>query len=140
MKIILCGSLTFYKEIRKLDKNLQKLGHVVTVPMGVSLIEQKKHVKSKTSKQRIAAEKKYDFIRNHLRKIETSDAIVVANFDKHGVKGYIGGNTFLEIGYAYYLRKPIYFLNPIPKMIYTLELAAMKPVVLYGELTKLKPD
>jgi nucleoside 2-deoxyribosyltransferase len=138
MKIALCGSLTFHKQMRVLEKKLRQLGHVVLTPKGISMIEKEGYVKSKTIKERIAAEAKYDFIRGHLRKVEEADAILVANYDKNGVKNYVGGNTFLEVGYAYYLRKPIYFLNPVPEMIYTLELAAMKPIILNGDLTKLQ--
>ncbi len=137
MNIALCGSLTFHKEMRDLQRTLEAKGHTVFVPKSFDLIEQEGFVKPKTVAERLAAEAKYDFIREHFKKIEKADVVLVANFDKDGVASYIGGNTFLEVGYAYYLRKPIYFLNPVPDMIYTLELAAMRPTVLDGDITKL---
>ena len=76
-----------------------------------------------------------DAIREHWEVIQNSDKVLILNYDKHGIPGYIGGNSFLEMGFAYILRKPIYLLNPIPKMpYYETEIIAMKPVVLNGEL------
>jgi nucleoside 2-deoxyribosyltransferase len=80
----------------------------------------------------------YDFIREHFRKIEKSDGILILNYEKKGIAGYIGGNTFLEMGYAFGLRKRIYLLYPVPEMDYSVEMHAMKPVVLHGDLTKLQ--
>ncbi|KKT71502.1 MAG: hypothetical protein UX09_C0021G0005 [Candidatus Uhrbacteria bacterium GW2011_GWE2_45_35] len=80
----------------------------------------------------------HDLIREHFNKIEKSDAIFVANFEKNGVLGYIGGNTFLEIGLAFYLRKPIYLLNELPEKIgYQEELLAMQPVVIGEDWNKI---
>lgn len=137
MKIALCGSLTFHKEMRSLQHVLEEKGFTVFVPKSFDLIEQKGFKKPETVKERLAAEAKYDFIREHFDKIKKSDVVLVANYDKKGIAGYIGGNTFLEIGYGYYLHKQIYFLHEIPAMIYTLELAAMRPTILNGDLSKL---
>lgn len=70
-------------------------------------------------------------------KIEKSDAILVINYAKKGITNYIGGNTFLEIGLAFWLGKKIYLLNPIPDMDYMTEMYAMQPTVLNGDLTKI---
>jgi hypothetical protein len=64
--------------------------------------------------------------------------VLVLNYEKKGVPGYIGGNTFLEMGFAYVLDKPIYLLHPIPQMGYTDEIEAMQPVVLDGDLKGLE--
>ena len=70
--------------------------------------------------------------------IKTADAILIANYDKKGIKNYIGGNTFLEIGFAHVLGKAIYILNDIPNCSYTEEIKIMQPIVLKGDLLKLK--
>ena len=45
----------------------------------------------------------------------------------------------MEMGFAYYLKKPIYILNDIPKnMIYTEEIIGVKPIVLRGNLRKIR--
>ena len=76
-------------------------------------------------------------IKRYYKIIQNSDAVLVLNFDKNGIKNYIGGNTFLEMGFAYVLNKPIYLVNPIPDMIYTDEIKAMQPKILNGDLGKI---
>lgn len=138
MTIALCGSLHFYEEMRVLEKQLNSMGHRVFVPKSFDFIERKEFSKPKTIEERLLAEKKFDFIREHFRQIEQADAILVANYDKKEIAGYVGGNTFLEMGIAFYLGKKIYFLNPVPDMEYSkLEMHAMKPIILDGDLSKI---
>ncbi|MBU2052166.1 hypothetical protein KKH13_03095 [Patescibacteria group bacterium] len=137
MIISICASLQFVKEMRQAEKQLQLLGHQVLVPKSLKMIEKQGFVKPKTVKQRLAAEAKHNFLGEHFRKIKKSEAILVVNPPKNGIKDYIGGNTFLEMGVAFYLGKPIYLMYDIPKMDYELELQAMKPIVLHGDLTRL---
>lgn len=132
MTITVCGSLTFHKEIRAAQRALEKLGHRALVPKSIRLIEEEGYRKPQTVKERLAAEKKYNFIGEHFKKIEEADAILVVNPEKHGIADYIGGNTFLEMGIAYYLGKKIYVLYDLPDMEYKLELFSMKPVCLHG--------
>jgi hypothetical protein len=51
----------------------------------------------------------------HFEKIKRCDGILVLNYDKGKSKGYIGGSTFAEIVLAFYFKKPIYLVNPIPR-------------------------
>jgi len=80
----------------------------------------------------------HDLIRNHFREIEKSEAILVLNYSKGRAKNYIGGNTLMEMGYAFYLNKKIFLLNPIPYQSYRDEIVAMQPKVLKGDLGKIK--
>ena len=57
--------------------------------------------------------------------------------EKNNIKNYIGGNSFLEMGFAHILNKKIFILNDIPEMIYTDEIEAMQPIALRGDLTKI---
>ena len=141
MIIAVCGSLQFARQMREMQKKLQEMGHTALVPKSLDLIELKGFKKPTTVEERLKAEAAYDFIREHFRKIEKSDAILVVNLDKKGIKGYIGGNTFLEMGIAFYLGKKIYLLNAIPDMDYAkLEMHAMHPIVLKGNLSNLPSD
>ncbi|MBD3311513.1 MAG: hypothetical protein GF349_03385 [Candidatus Magasanikbacteria bacterium] len=91
-------------------------------------------------KESLKLEQKYeqDAMREHWSTIKNSDAILVLNYEKHGIPGYIGGNSFLEMGWAYILKKPIYLLNPIPKIpYYETEIIAMKPTVIHGDFSKI---
>ena len=138
MTIAICGSLQFHKEMRDIQKKLEKLDHNVLAPQSLDLIEKEGFVKPLTVAGRLAAEAKYDFIREHFRKIEQSNAVLIVNLEKNGIPGYIGGNTFLEMGMAFYFGKKIYLLNHIPEMEYAkLEMHAMKPIILNGDLSKI---
>jgi len=142
MKITICGSLNFTHEIDNLRKKLEELGHDVTVP-----ISSEKILKGEFSLDEIKREKeegkfseraiKMDAIRVYFEKIQEADAIVVANFDKKDISHYIGGNSFLEMGFAHVLNKKIFLLYPIPSMIYKDELEAMQPVILDGDFSKI---
>ncbi len=117
---------------------LESLKHFVVVPMGT---DEELPVESRPGISRdelVVAKIEYDFIRRHFANIEQSDAILILNFPKNKIDGYIGGNTFLEMGYAFGLRKKIYTLCSIPAMDYEAEMHAMQPIVLNGDLTKIK--
>jgi len=88
---------------------------------------------------RVKAKKELELISEHFKKIEKSDAILVVNITKREIENYVGANTFLEIGFAHYIDKKIYFLNPIPDQPYILdELQTIEPIVLHGDLEKLQ--
>lgn len=72
-----------------------------------------------------------------MKKSKKAILLLIVNVDKKGIKGYIGGNSFLEMGFAHVLNKPIYLLCNIPKMEYTDEIRAMQPVVLNGNYSKI---
>lgn len=73
---------------------------------------------------------KENAMRSHFKKIDQADAILVANYTKKGVDGYIGANTFLEIGYAFSQHKKIFLVNPLPKDLpHMEELLGMKPTI-----------
>lgn len=66
------------------------------------------------------------------------NVILVLNLDKKGISNYIGGNTFLEMGFAHVLNKTIYLYNNIPDILYTDEINTMKPIIIGGDLLKIK--
>ena len=80
-----------------------------------------------------------DAIREFWNSMQGADAVLVMNFDKHGIKNYIGGNTLMEIGFAHVLDQKIFLLNPIPEMQYCKsEIEAVKLVVINGDFLLLK--
>jgi nucleoside 2-deoxyribosyltransferase len=137
MTITICGSMQFHEKMRDVRRTVEAMGHTVYVPKSLELMETEGFVHPTTDEARISAKIEYDFIREHFRKIEKSDAILVVNYDKKDVRYYIGGNTFLEMGYAFGLGKKIYLLYPVPAMDYRTEMHAMQPVVLDGDLGKI---
>lgn len=137
MRISICGSISFYDEMSKLSKQLEELGFMeVLWPNGIGADE--KFYKENSGLQETAERKiEQDFINKHYHKILKSDCIIVANYEKKGIEGYIGGNSFLEMGFAFVLGKPIFLVNPIPDVSYQSEILGMKPIVLNGDLTKI---
>jgi len=135
-KIIICGSISAAAEIISVQKKLEERGYEVETPEGV------KHLgmwgEDATTEEKTDRKIKYDLIRLYYEKIKTSDIVLVVNPEKKGIAGYIGGNTFLEMGFAHILRKPIYCLYAIPDVSYTSEILAMQPIVLNGDLGKLQ--
>jgi hypothetical protein len=137
MKITVCGSMTFYVEMRAVKDGLEVLGHEVCLPIENFEdipIEAQADI---TEEEIVNAKIEYDFIRKHFRNIEQSDVILVLNYEKKGIPGYIGGNTFLEMGHAFGMKKTIYLMYPIPEMEYLTEMKAMQPIVIDGDLTKI---
>jgi nucleoside 2-deoxyribosyltransferase len=80
---------------------------------------------------------KDDLIKRYYNKINEADAILVLNIEKKGIANYIGGNTFLEMGFAYVLNKKIYLFNNIPELSYKDEMVAMQPLILNGDFSKI---
>lgn len=136
MIITICGSMQFYQEMGQIQAMLEEKGHTVLVPKDFYVLAQNEAFMA-NDEERITSKIEHDFIREHFRKIEQADVVLILNYEKKGVPGYIGGNTFLEMGHAFGLNKKIYLLYPVPKMDYSVEMHSMKPVVLHGDLSKL---
>lgn len=78
------------------------------------------------------ATKKQGLIQQHLNKINTSDAILVFNQEKKGVAGYIGGNSLMEMAFAYAQGIEIFLLHDAHAMGYADEIYGMQPIALNG--------
>jgi len=135
MTITLCGSLKFMDEIEGIDKKLKALGHRTFLPIktpGIDYWDKNYHLM-------IEPPKRFGLFGKHMKMIEQSDAILVANFPKGEIENYIGANTFIEMAFARYLGKKVFLLNPLPNQYYIAdELESMEPVVLDGNLKKIK--
>lgn len=143
MHIVVCGSLVFAHEMGSLRDELVKLGHEVTIPhtaesilRGEDSLEDIKQRKEDGTHHELTSER--DAIRRYHKVIEGADAVLIANYEKKGVPGYIGGNSFLEMGFAHVLHKPLYTLFDLPDLSYADEMIAMKPKILNEDLSKIK--
>lgn len=143
MKIAISASLDFSYEIKKIADKLLEKNHKVIIPLTaekilndeLTLEEIKKEKENgKISKRAI----KYNVLKYYFKKIKESDSVLVLNLDKKGIKNYIGGSVLLEMGFAHILDKKIFLLNPIPDMIYKDEIITMQPVILFGDLNKIR--
>jgi len=151
MKITICGSIGFYKEMEIMKSELLTLGHEVKIPeLALEFPQEFGSGKKVYFGQYIESnggidafhpthkiwDLKEGAINDHYQKIDWADAILVVNHEKRGIPGYIGGNTLIEIGVSFYQKKPIYILNPVSsELSYKQEIYGMKPVFLNGNLT-----
>lgn len=126
--------MKFHEEMKEIRDALEVIGHTVFVPKDLDDPEVNE-ANLVSDEEKISAKIEHDFIREHFRKIEGTDAILVLNYEKNGIPGYIGGNTFLEIGLAFWLEKKIFFMYPVPEMDYVTEMASMQPTVINGDLS-----
>jgi hypothetical protein len=136
MKIFICSSKHLYQKIPRIREELEKRGHKITLPN--SYEDPLKEEEMKKKGQEVHAKWKGRMIRLQTKKVQENDAILVLNFDKNEQLNYIGGATFLEIFKAFELRKKIFLFNSISRSIFEDELRAMKPIILNGDLSKIK--
>jgi hypothetical protein len=132
MKITICGSMAFAKEMLEIKQKLEEQNHIVIVPANTD----------KYANGTIDVENKWekielDVIRVYFDEIKKTDAILVINKDKNNIKNYVGGNSLIEIAFAHVLNKKVFLLNPIPQINYSDEIEAMNPVILNNDLSKI---
>lgn len=131
MKITLCSSAKFFERLRDIKAALEAKGHEVFLPS-----MQNYHHLEETALAKI----QYNLIKDHFAKIDRSDAIYVVNYEKNGIRGYIGGSVLLEMGKAFDKGVPIFFMDDIPKESpYREEIIAMQPIVIGENFDKLVP-
>ena len=134
MKVCICCSLSFTNEVLEIAKKLEALGHEVLLPNSVI-----NRAIEKPDFDPVKAKVATNAVKNHLDKVKACDAVLVCNYDKKGVKNYIGANTFIEIAGAHYFDKPIYALNALPEQEYISdELLSFDIKVINGDLAKIR--
>lgn len=141
MKIMICGSMAFAKEMLGAKKELEKNGHEVFVPIDAQDCASNPELKCDFEND-LGKELEHCFAKDALRdgldKIEESDAIIHLNYPKNGIDGYIGPSGLMEIGLAFHLKKKIFLINEVDKnQKYALEVLLTKPIVINGDLSKL---
>jgi len=147
VRVTLCGSIAFFDEMVEVKKKLEKRGFVVKMPPNElkgengEIITAKKYYELRKSSGEKAAwiwERKAEAIDWHYQKVDWADIILVLNYDKRGIENYIGANTLMEMGLAFFLKKVIYLLNKVPEIGSREEILGMKPIILNGDLSRIK--
>lgn len=150
MKIVLVGSMIFLDQINGIKSQLENLGHVVTAP---TLTQEEIETGADTFMDYIESQGGIEKVlpNNEIWKIKEkamlqyktiidgTDALLVCNFDKSEKKNRIGGNSFMEMGYAFFTGKKIYVLQDPPYGDDKIEeILGMRPVFLNGSIEDLK--
>jgi nucleoside 2-deoxyribosyltransferase len=120
MIITICASIKFYSQILEVKKLLEEMNHEVLIPPNrvkndqgesISVLEyyqtRKNDVENNINKDWVW-QRKREAIEWHFEKVHKADVILVLNYDKNGIANYVGGNTLMEMGVAFWLKKPIY--------------------------------
>jgi len=137
MKIGIISSMHHSEEVLKIKEGLEKLGHQVFCSKFINNFIGK----NDEEKEQIKLDQKYnlDAIKEHWEVIQKVDAVLAVNLERKGIKNYVGGNSFLELDFAYVLNKKIFLYNPIPEIhFYDTEIIAMRPIIINGDLTKIQ--
>lgn len=142
MIITICSSLNFTKEIDVVAGQLRNEGHHVYIPKtaeeiingNISLEQIKKEKETGEISKRAAS---FDAIKTHYDKIMKSDAILVINIEKNGVRDYIGPSVFLEMGFAHVLGKRIFLWNNVPSVPWTDEMMSMNLHIISHDIGKI---
>lgn len=140
MKITICGSVTFRKEMVDAKNKLNEMGHegIIHQVMEDLALGRNPELMKRVDEEHAKVKRECGFIKWYHDSITNSDAILVLNYDKNGIKNYIGGNTLMEIGFAHVNGKKIFLLNPPPEEVsYAEEINAMVDSVLDGDLNKI---
>jgi len=134
MRIYIAGSMFFAKEFVKTKEVLERMGFIADFAPDtyecinnpeLNLNENLEHCE------------RMDIMRACFEIQEKCDSLIVLNYKKEDLEGYIGVNSLIEMGLAYYLRQKIFLLYPPPnkeKARYYTEVMLMKPIILNGKL------
>ncbi len=126
--ICLCSSRKFFDELKNVKSELEKLGYKVLLPSMRNPQDDDTYFRE--GREMEFAKIHHDLIKEHFRKIENSDAVLVCNWDNNGIKGYIGGNVLIEMAKAFDGNKSIFLAAPVPQIPYRAEILAMQPKVI----------
>ena len=143
--ITICSSANFYKQAVEQQAELEKQGLKVIIPATAEKMKESgdydvSHYKTWFGDAN-DYHKKTALIRGHFDEIDKGDAILVLNYEKHGVPNYIGGNVLMEMAIAFYQRKPIFLMNEIPaESNFLEEIIGMNPILLHGDINALKSE
>ncbi len=129
---MICGSMGFAKEMLEAQKILAEIGHEVMIPCDTHECVENPNLNMDFEHCILT-----DIDKSCFKKVAASEAIVVLNYPKNGIDGYVGGATLMEIGLARHLDKKIFLLYEIPAeniLRYALEIKITRPVILGGNL------
>ena len=140
MKITICGSIKFRKEMVDYRDLLNAMGHegIICPVMEDIALGRSPEILKLSETNPAQAKKEGGYIKWYYNSIVASDTILVLNYDKNNIKNYIGGNTLMEMGFAHINDKKVFLLNDLPAdSPYFDEIKAMTDYILEGDLNKI---
>src|SRR5258708_750064 len=140
--ITICASAAHYTYLFEIQKQLRKLGYKVLIPTSAYKMKRMNNFDVTFHKTWYNDHKDYKkkskLMNDHFKKVLAADAILVANFEKNGMPGYIGGNVLMEMTLAYHYKKYLFVYNEISeKLGIKEEIYGMQPHFINNDLTKI---
>lgn len=139
MKIMICGSMAFIKDILNVKRQLDRLGHTALIPYGTE-----PHLIDSKFVEKLGDNLEYCIKNNIMKKnfdmVAKSDAVLVLNPKRNNIEGYIGVSVLMEMAVAHHLNKNIFIFNEIPhydKARWAQEVRIMQPIIIHGNLNKI---
>lgn len=141
--ITLCSSASFFTQVVLVEKALKDAGFKVQIPLTANKMKKSGDFRVETYKTWFKNPKDYKrktfLMKDHFNKIVEGDAVLVLNYEKNKMPGYIGGAVLGEMVIAFHTKKPIYILNPINKNLgFREEVFAMQPIIINGDFSKIR--
>jgi len=133
--------MRFAKEMIEAKKKLEKMGHDVEIPSDTQKFIDDPNFTTDNHEANYKHAIETDVMRWCFNEIADRDAILVLNYQKNGIPGHLGTSVLMEIALAFYLKKKIFLLNhpsDVKKEKSTHEVLLMHPIILNGDLSKLK--
>lgn len=141
--ITICSSASFYRQVLEVEEELKRRGFRVLVPFIAKRMRQSGNFEVSAYKTWYTNEsdwnKKTALMKGHFKKVQEGDAVLVLNYQKNKINGYIGGNVLMEMALAFHFRKPIFILHPVTAALPLYEeVMGMRPRFLKGKLNNLR--
>lgn len=128
-RVLVCGDLAFLCQMVRILDRLDEMG----VPAGLC----ESAVRALTDRVDYDAMRRTVTLENmKVIRQRSTGAVLVANFDKDGIPGYIGANTLAEMGVALLCRRPIFLVGELPSQLSD-ELSHWGLTELRGDLSSL---
>jgi hypothetical protein len=134
MRIFIICSKSFYEYIPQITNELVLKGITTIDEIILPNCYDAPETESKYRNTKEHSKWKGKMIKHSETVISGVDAVLVLNYDKNGVKNYIGGATFLEMYDAFRLGKQIYLINDIPEGMLKDEIIGFNPLILNGDI------
>ena len=112
-----------------------KKGHIITLPNCYDDPATEERYRNLGNEEH--SKWKAEMLKHSTDIVGENDAVLVLNFEKHEVKNYIGGATFLEMYDAFRLGKKIFMYNNVPEGILKDEIIGFDPVIINDDLSKI---
>ncbi len=141
--ITICSSAAHYKQVLVIESQLKKMGYKVKIPKTANIMKKTNNFDVASYKtwynNKKDYKKKTQLMKAHFRKVIEADAILVTNFEKNGIEGYIGGNVLMEMALAFHYKKPIFIYNNISEDLgIKEEVYGLNPIFIEGDLARIR--